>query len=334
MSNTDKIDIVMTWVDGNDPQWIASKAEWEKKIKGIDSSSNGITRYRDWDNLQYVFRGIEKFMPWVNKVHFVTCGHLPEWLNANCPKLHVVKHEDFIPGKYLPTFNSNTIDINQHRIPGLADRFISFNDDTFVIQKCGPEDFFENGLPKDMAVLSPSPVFRDIICCTEINNLGIINDYFTVADIKKNKKKWYSSKYGKFTLRTRIFSRFSTIVGIFEPHTQMSYLKSTFEELWDKEYETLDHTSANKFRTRDDINIWLFRQWQLMTGNFEPRRWDFGIYTRGSDTEGVSALLKNPGKTHIVCINDSTTVEDFEICREKINRALDGLLPEKSMFEK
>ena len=71
-----------------------------------------------------------------------------------------------------------------------------------------------------------------------------------------------------------------------------------------------------------------------MNGDFEPRRWDFGIYTRGSDIEGVSKLLKNPGKTHLVCINDSTTVEDFEKCRNGINKALEGLLPDKSMFEK
>ena len=330
----DKIDIVMTWVDGSDPEWVASKAEWEKKIKGIDNSSNGVTRYRDWDNLQYIFRGIERFMPWVNKVHFVTCGHLPSWLNTECPKLHVVKHTDFIPGKYLPTFNSNAIEMNQHRIEGLSDQFISFNDDMFVIQDCAPEDFFLNGLPRDMAVLSPSPVFRDIICCTEINNLGIINDYFTVADVKKNKKKWYSLKYGKFIFRTMIFSRFSSITGIFEPHTPIAYRKETFAELWDKEFETLDRTSSNKFRTRDDISEWLVRQWQLMSGKFEPRRHDFGIYMRGSDVTGVSNLLNNPGKTHLVCINDSTTVEDFGQCKAGINKALNGLLPDKSMFEK
>ncbi len=330
----EKIDIVLTWVDGNDPEWTASKAEWEKIIKGIDTSSNRSTHYRDWDNLQYVFRGIEKFMPWVNKVHFVTVGHLPAWLNTDCEKLHIVRHDEFIPSEYLPTFNSSAIEVNIHRIPGLSEHFVNFNDDMFVIGPTTPEDFFENGLPKDMAVLSPAPIFRDVICDVETNNIGIINDYFTVGDVKKYKKKWYTLKYGKFILRTMIFSRFNSILGLFEPHIPFSYNKSSFEELWQKEFDVLDNTSKNKFRTRDDVSEWLVRHWQLMSGKFEPRRWDFGLYMRGSDTEGVASLLKNPGKTRLVCINDSTTVEDYEKCKTLVNKALDELLPEKSMFEK
>ncbi len=335
MSNTnDKIDVVITWVDGNDPEWRASKAEWEKKIKGIDDSMSGDLRYRDWDNLQYLFRGIETFMPWVNKVHFVTWGHLPSWLNTECPKLNVVNHKDYIPEKYLPTFNSNTLDLNSHRIPGIAEQFLYFNDDMFVIQKSEPEDFFLNGLPRDMAVLSPAPVFRDVICNIETNNLGIINDYFTVADVKKNKKKWYTLKYGKFLPRTIIFSKFKSIIGIFEPHVPYSHLKSTLEEVWEKEYNELDQTCMNKFRTKLDVNEWLFRHWQIMSGKFEPRRWDFGLYTRASDPEYISELLKNPGKTHLICVNDSTLVTDYENSKKLINKAFDELLPNKSMFEK
>ena len=332
--NSNKIDVVISWVDGNDPEWRASKAEWEKKIKGITDSGNGDLRYRDWDNLQYIFRGIETFMPWVNKVHFVTWGHLPAWLNTECEKLHIVNHKDYIPEEYLPTFNSNTIDLNFHRIPGIAEQFLYFNDDMFVIQKSEPEDFFVNGLPKDLAVVSPSPAFRDVICNIECNNLGIINDYFTPADIKKNRKKWYSSKYGKFMLRTMIFSKFSSIIGLFEPHVPFSHLRSTMTELWDKEFDALDQTCRNKFRTKEDVNEWLFRQWQIMSGKFEPRRYDFGIYTRGSEYEYVSSLFKNPGHTHLVCINDSTTVTDYEECKKQINKALDELLPDKSKFEK
>ena len=332
--NQNKIDVVISWVDGNDPLWRSSKAEWEKKIKGIEESNNGDLRYRDWDNLQYIFRGIETFMPWVNKVHFVTWGHLPSWLNTDCEKLHIVNHKDYIPEEYLPTFNSNTIDLNFNRIPGIAEQFLYFNDDMFVIQKSEPEDFFVNGLPRDMAVISPSPVFRDVICNIETNNIGIINDYFTVNDIKKNKKKWINTKYGKFMLRTIVFSKFSSILGIFEPHVPFSHLKSTMDELWDKEFEALDITCKNKFRSKEDVNEWLFRQWQLLTGKFEPRRWDFGLYMRASDPDGVTALLTNPEHTHLVCINDSTLVTDYEDSKKRINKALNDLLPDKSMFEK
>lgn len=332
-ANTSDIDIVITWVDGNDPEWLAQKEKYLPSEAHLDGAQK--ERYRDWDNIQYIFRGIEKFMPWVRMVHFVTWGHLPKWLNINHPKIHLVNHTDYIPPEYLPTFNSNTIELNLHRISGLAEQFINFNDDMFVIAPTRPEDFFKNGLPCDMAVLSPAPCFRDVMCCVEANNFGIINDYFSMADVSKNKKKWYSLKYGKFLARTIIFSRFHMILGLFEPHIPFSHLKSTMNEVWEKEYAVLDGSCKNKKRTRDDVNEWLFRHWQIMSGNFEPRRWDFGLLLPAErDKEQIISLLKNPGNLKMICINDSKDVKNFEECKRDINAALEHLLPEKSSFEK
>ena len=71
----EKIDFVLTWVDGSDPDWLAQRREYQPG-RGTDA---GESRYRDWDNLQYWFRGVEKFAPWVNKIYFVTWGHVPKW---------------------------------------------------------------------------------------------------------------------------------------------------------------------------------------------------------------------------------------------------------------
>ena len=70
----------------------------------------------------------------------------PSWLNVANEKIVVVKHEDFIPKEYLPTFNSHTIELNLHRIKGLSEYFIYFNDDTFILDKLQEKDFFKNGL--------------------------------------------------------------------------------------------------------------------------------------------------------------------------------------------
>ncbi len=79
IAEDEKVDFVILWVDGNDPEWQASKAKYTAD-KGRDASAN---RYREWENLKYWFRGVEKFAPWVNNVYFVTCGHYPEWLNLS-----------------------------------------------------------------------------------------------------------------------------------------------------------------------------------------------------------------------------------------------------------
>lgn len=326
------IDVIITWVDGNDLAWQSVKNKYVIENKNGDDRKS---RYRDWDNLKYIFRGIEKYMPWIHKVHFVTWGHLPDWMNIECKKLNIVKHEDFIPEKYLPTFNSNTIELNLHRIPELAEYYINFNDDMFVIGMTDSKDFFVNGLPKDMAILSPQPIKRGGIACTVVNNLEVINDYFTPLDIRNNKGKWFSHKYGKMLLRNFIFSKFTTIIGIYETHIPFSHLKSTAVEVWDKEGRTLENTCLHKFRSKEDVNEWLFRHWQLMSGKFLPRRADFGLLRCLPDhMDEIVSLILNPGNIKMLCINDSEEEANFEKDRDTLNTAFKKVFPIKSMFEK
>ena len=136
-----KIDFVIPWVDGSDPAWRKEKY----KYMGIDEPDAGAERYREMGILKYWFRAVEAYAPWVNQIHFITWGHLPQWLNTECPKLHIVNHKDYIPEKYLPTFSSHPIELNIHRIPGLSEHFVYFNDDMFLNGPVKPEFFFQNG---------------------------------------------------------------------------------------------------------------------------------------------------------------------------------------------
>jgi hypothetical protein len=128
--------------------------------------------------LKYLFRWIEKFTPRVNNVFFVTCGHYPSWLNLDHPKLKFIKHEDYIPKEYLPTFNSHTIELNFHRIEGLSEHFVYFNDDTFVINYMNESDFFESGIPKQIAWLDTIPTNNEIFGHVILNDIQLINRNF------------------------------------------------------------------------------------------------------------------------------------------------------------
>lgn len=134
------IDFVITWVDMNDPKW---QEDFAKYSGNRDNTKNGVSeaRFRDYGLLRYWFRGVEKFAPWVRKIHFVTCGQKPEWLDENNPKIHLVNHKDYIPEQFLPTFNSVVIEYYLHRIPGLAEHFVYFNDDVHIINTIGTERF-------------------------------------------------------------------------------------------------------------------------------------------------------------------------------------------------
>ena len=186
------IDFVITWVDDTDPVWLADR----ERYCGIPAVS-GNCRFRDWGLLRFWFRGVEKFAPWVNKVHFVTYGHLPEWLNTDHPKINIVKHTDYIPEEYLPTFNSHTIELNLHRIPGLAEQFVYFNDDTFLLKSVLPEDFFENGLPKEMCGLDILHFDSWSIAFIDANNIALINDVFDkILFLKQNFRKIFTPVIG------------------------------------------------------------------------------------------------------------------------------------------
>jgi len=334
MSNMQQgVDIVLTWVDDRDPEWQAERAKYmpaEEKGRTDQSAA----RYRDWDNLKYVFRGIEKYMPWVRKVHFITCGHLPKWLNTECDKLNIVKHSDYIPAEYLPTFSSRVIELWMNRIEGLSEDFILFNDDTFVIKMTKREDFFDGDLPRDIAALSPHPIRRNTITSTEINNLKILNDYFGIKDIKARKKLWIKPfMYGQYALRTLMFMKFPTIIGLFEAHLPVSYNKSTFDKVWELEGAELLKTSGHRFRTDQDNNHWLMRSWQLLGGNFSPRSPRFGKLIPAQNIEMLKHFVSDR-KCKLVCINDNDNVTDFEKTKAEVNGILDSILPEKSSFER
>ena len=102
----EEIDFVITWVDGQDEAWRREKARYVSDSKKVDA---GEERYRDWELLKFWFRGVEKFAPWVRKVHFITWGHLPKWLDTNHPRLHIVRHEDYIPQEFLPVLDRKSV---------------------------------------------------------------------------------------------------------------------------------------------------------------------------------------------------------------------------------
>ena len=327
------IDFVILWVDGSDVEWQKEKQKYDSKITDASASA---ARYRDWNNLKYWFRGVEKYAPWVNNIFFVTWGHLPDWLNTSHPKLKIINHRAFIPEKYLPTFNSNAIELNLHRIEELSECFVLFNDDMFLIDTVKPTDFFVNEIPCDEFIMNAiTPNYNmPIIGHTMVNNVSIINKYFKKKkDIKENFSKVYSLKYGKQMFRNNMLGKWPMFTGFYNSHIPLAHLKSTFETLWEKEPEMLDETCGNKFRTYKDLNHWLMRYWNLCSGNFIPRKYGFGkMFTVNGDNQLILQYIeKQKGK--MICVNDSSQSFDFERSAEQINASFNRILPQKSEFE-
>lgn len=333
MSNeggTYPIDFVITWVDGNDPKW---QSEYFK-YKG-DGGDQRNYRFRDMDVLQYWFRGVEKFAPWVNKIYFVTCGQKPEWLNTDHPKLVCVNHDAFIPEKYLPTFSSQAIEVNLHRIKDLSEHFVYFNDDMFIVSPTAPEDFFVNGLPCDSAVINYTAPREEPLNLVPVVNTAAINRNFVKKTVMKAQAgKLFTRKYHKYLLKNIQFIMGKWFPGFKYFHLPSSFLKSTFEEVWKKEYELMDRTSAHKFRVLTDANQWLFQNWQICKGTFMPRDVNIGYYGSIEDENELYATAKKieSSQYKLICANDAG-IEDYELLKTVLKNAFEVILPEKSRFE-
>ena len=336
MANSGKIDFVIAWVDGNDADWRAEKAHYDGSAK-MDNSDTPV-RYRDWDNLQYWFRGVEKFAPWVNKIYFITWGHLPKWLNTDNPKLVIVNHRDYIPEKYLPTFNSHTIELNMHRIKGLSENFVYFNDDMFLINKVKPEEFFVNDFPCDTYGLNCIYFGHDSAGHFNGSNMEIINTEFKEKHriIKKNFGKWFSLKNGmRIVLKTFLLYPWEWFPGFHYNHLPSNFKKSTFDEIWEKYEKILDKTCSDQFRKEYHVNQWLMKYWQICKGECMVRSDKIGecFHIKEENFAQLCHVLRNQSRK-LVCINDTPRTLDFESKKRQVNECFDLILPEKSSFEK
>lgn len=333
--NEYEIDFVIPWVDGSDPDWLIEKAKYDPVIED-DAEINSINRYRDWGLMKYWFRGVEKFAPWVRTVHFLTWGHIPDFLNINHPKLHIVNHKDFIPADCLPLYNASAFEMVLHKIPDLKERFVYFNDDTFLINDVKQEDFFKKGLPCAYFEENPCYYYGNSNYGRQVYNaLCVINSRFVKHfQIKKNLKKWFSQPFlSKPFLYTLLSSPWNHFLGFPSPHLPSSFLKSTWNQVWNVESVLLNDTLHSKFRKSENVQQELFRYWQFVSGNFEPQKL-IGKYfcLKENDINVICNAIKNKICKEI-CINDGD-VDDFENVKKELLNAFDFILPTKSSYEK
>ena len=328
------IDFVITWVDMNDPEW---QAEFSKYVHNGQNTKNGISKARFRDNgfLKYWFRGVEKFAPWVHKIHFVTSGQKPEWLDLNNPKINLVYHKDMIPQQFLPTYNSVVIERYIHKIPGLAEHFVYFNDDFYIINNVPEERFFRGGFPCDIAVFDYNPSWS-FWYKTLKNNVRLINRHFDKREVMAaHHDKWFDKSYGFKARWNYLLKPYSKFITLRVPHNAQPYLKTTFEEVWAAAGKELTETSSNRFRALTDYTPELFRTWQICRGNFQP-------YNTYDDTKMFPLMIRPKQAVKaiyrqsytLICLNDNVHIPNYDLVIGNIKGAFQHILPEKSSFER
>lgn len=145
---TQKIDMVIPYVDNTDRVWQKAFVDFcryhhlERKIADLHTD-----RYEDIGLINYQLKLINKYMPFVDTIYLLLMNK--EQAPQNLPdNVKIVYHAQFIPQRYLPTFNSTTIEMFLWNIPNVSEYFIYANDDMLPFKPLKESDFFENGKVK------------------------------------------------------------------------------------------------------------------------------------------------------------------------------------------
>jgi len=339
---TDKLDFVVTWLDSSDPQWQKECNKYKGITQEGDQSS---ARFRDWDLFKFWFRAVENYAPWVNKVFLITNGTFPKWINPNHPRLVLVKHSDYIPPKFLPTFNSCTIELHMNKIKDLSEHFVYFNDDMYINAPIAPDYYFKDGLPCDnnaesfLNVPKYNPIDRFTIMISMMVDIGVLNAHFDRREVcRQSTKRWFGPHLGKSGLLNALVLKLynqERFVGFNWKHLEQPYLKSIFDEVWEKEPAMLEE-SCTRFREEVILNPYIFRYWQFASNRFYPVSLGLArkYRTVKEQMPKILSAIKNT-KIMSLCINDTPicTDEEFAQYKEDLHKVFNEKFPRKSSFE-
>ncbi len=292
------MDLVITYVNGNDPFW---QSQYQKYTNTPILEK----RFRDWGTLVYLFRGIETFMPFIRKVHLVVSSpsQIPSWIDTQT--VNIVLHEDIIPKEYLPTFNSNTIEMHLHKIKDLDEHYLYFNDDIFPIAPLSEETFFRNG--KGVIRMS--------------------SHYFACGMFKKICRN--SDKMARKALSMRKSARFLRPQHICAPMIRKEC--ETIYNLLENEIKA----SLTRTRTEKNITQYMFTVYSYLKGKIINEKIAKKHFSAAVTSPYKIAKFINKPDCGLICINDvKLSSGRFTEFKEVLHNSFQAKFPKKSIYEK
>ena len=313
------IDIVFTWVDGDDPDFIMLREAFRGgDVSAFRPEAVDHARFQSRDELRYAVRSIWLYAPRINHIYIVTNGQVPHWFMPDNEKVTIVPHSQIIPQEYLPTFNSHVIETCLHRIPGLSEHYLYLNDDVMITRRLDPSYFFtENGL----AYLFPTK-----------NRLP--NGPRCVMDTP--------TQWGAKNARDLIYNKYGVFFDTMYAHTFHPQLRSIAEKNEVDFAEAVHQCRLNKFRSETDLlftsflnhNVAYYSGRALLTST---RCFYFNVRTPQAKRYYEMLLLRQgtDAAPHSMCLNDhiSTLPLKFPDYEVRLRRFLDSYFPFPSPYE-
>ena len=299
------IDYVFPYVNCNDEVWrkvyidFCNLHQLNDRAKQMEG-----TRYTDMGLLPTLVNCIKTNMEWIRKIHIIVSNieQLPEEVIKD-ERVNVVLHKDIIPSKFLPTFNSTTIEMFIYRIKGLSEKFIYGNDDIFPIGKLKPEDFFINDMIKMNYHKNILKVYDKQFRQVCFNNNATLMKNFGFTGLSS---KEYYRPY----------------------HSLTPMIKSHCEEVYNK-CNTNIEKNLRAFRSRTQHNQYIFSVYEIFMNNCIPTMIRFKYTGMNNDLETIKNFILDDN-IDVLCINDDNgthrneLLENREIIKDTFKQRLNN----------
>lgn len=286
---TDPVDVVFTWVNNQDSEWIVKYQQAHKNVATpIGLHADDQARFDNHNELYYSVHSVLKFLPWVRKIFIVTDNQTPNWYNREqYDNITLINHHQIINSEYLPTFNSHIIEAHLHKIPDLSENFIYFNDDVFVARSLPKEHFFASN--------GNASIFLADKSLRKMRNKGVMTPTLFACE----------------NCQLLLKETHQACIDMPLVHTYIPLKKSYFEKAWQLYYRKIIEFLPNKFRSNNDLNLASFLVPYLMylDGKSSARTdicYYFNVRTNNAKVQYKNLLkLKEEGKQpHSFCAND------------------------------
>jgi len=308
------VDVVYTWVDHRDPRWQQLYEQTTGKVPEAEKHDDlGPTRFLSRDELRYSLRSVAQYAPWVRTIHIASNCAPPTWLDLSHPRIRWVDHSEFMPVDGLPVFNSHAIESRLHHIPDLANHFLYFNDDFFLLRRSGPGDFFfSNGLSKSF-----------------FEGFGSVNGEPHSSDLAYLN----AARNGK-----RLLERdFGVSVAALHKHTPYALRRDVLLEMEQRFAADFARTARSRFRHETDLSTvsFLYHHYAYITGRALPAGRNALLVKQAHHyARTLTTLLRSPSSGFSLCLNDGAGSTDDPHWNRYLAEFLRARFPRPAEFER
>lgn len=290
--NFEKIDLVVPYVDNSDPEWHAVFISEQIKAglaTGVEEAT-AKNRFRsDTNFFRFFFRAVAQNLKFINRIFLIVMSEsqVPSWINRD--EVTIVTHDEFIPTKFLPTFNSGVIEMFIQNIPNLSEKFIYANDDFYAMAPMNAKDFFLDNKTK----------------------------FNLIKDNNADKNMWRQMCKNN---HMEIFNKLLANDSFYRlDHEFRPYIKSQMTECFNSHKQKI-YNSCTQFRSKANMTIFLYS----LYAHKNNTRLNSNLKNIYQCSTSTNESIKNMANTcHCLCINDTDAAIDKETDPEIIKMFYD-----------